>query len=264
MPDYDAYEFLDRNPLERFPSWVLGLGIWREWGNAIPDTLQRILDELIRSRRAANWGQPPLKCPRVFVSHKQSDETRARDIANLARAQRWDLWLDVLDPALQFRRQAATVAEESLAVAAIIEMGLLNCTHVLAVLTPDAERSRWIPYEYGRVKDSSPYSLTAACWIDKRVTVAGVPEYFLLGPQTRSDSEITTWLQNEMAAWQSEHTGCGQTPGDQNDVDAAQAPGDKSLVSRDRIEDALKVFYKGLPYDLPITAPLHPSPRKRK
>jgi hypothetical protein len=257
MPDYDAYEFFGRHPSERFPGWALGLNAWREFGNGIPDTLRPILDSLITSRRSANWGAPPLKCPRLFVSHKKEDEKRAREIYDLARQMGWNVWLDVLEPALQFPLRAPTVEDESRAVAAIIEMALLNCTHVLAVLTTLAERSRWIPYEYGRVKDSSPYSLNAACWIDTGVTTSGLPEYFLLSPITTDNQEISAWLRSERAAWQNAHPGCSPTlAGDPNDVDKKPTPGEAQLVSRESIDDALAMFYDGLPNKMAVSKPL--------
>jgi hypothetical protein len=257
MPDYDAYEFFERHPTERFPNWALGLGVWREWGNGIPETLRTILDDLIRSRRSANWGAPPLKCPRVFVSHKKEDEKRAREITDLARQGGWDVWLDVLEPELKFPKGTPSVEEKSLAVATIIEMALLNCTHVLAVLTEKAERSRWIPYEYGRVKDSSPFSLNAACWIDSDVTTTSVPEYFLLSPITKNDQELSTWLQSERLAWQQARPGCSpKSAGDPNDIRRKPTPGEAEPVARESIDDALRMFYEGLPNRLPISKPL--------
>jgi len=78
-------------------------------------------------------------------------------------------------------------------------MALLNCTHVIALLTPRTPGTYWVPYEYGRVKDSSPHSLRAACWIDPHVTYE--PEYLELGVKTRSDDEIRDWLRGELAEW---------------------------------------------------------------
>jgi hypothetical protein len=85
------------------------------------------------------------------------------------------------------------------ALAYYIETALRNCTHVIAVITPNTRGSMWVPYEYGRARDSSPDSVQAACWIDRDVT--GLPEYLELGVKATSDDEIRLWLRQELAAW---------------------------------------------------------------
>jgi hypothetical protein len=141
-----------------------------------------------------------LSSPRLFVSHRQDDEARARDVVTVAKAEGIQVWLDVLDSGLQSTAQASTgTTADALAIALIIEMALLNCTHVIALITSRTPGTYWVPYEYGRVKDSSPHSLRAACWIDQHVTYE--PEYLELGVKTRSDDDIRNWLRGEMAEW---------------------------------------------------------------
>ncbi len=79
-------------------------------------------------------------------------------------------------------------------VAAIIEMALLNSTHVMAVITPHTSGSQWVPYEYGRVKDPTPVALQAACWLHNGVSASTAPEYLYLGTTTRSEIDVNDWL----------------------------------------------------------------------
>ena len=148
------------------------------------------------------WGEPgtELAVPRLFVSHRKDDEAESRRVATIAQAEGFQVWLDVLDDELQRTAQAsAGTPADALEIALIIEMALLNCTHVIALITPRTPGTYWVPYEYGRVKDSSPHSLRAACWIDQHVTYE--PEYLELGIKTRSDDDIRNWLRAELAQW---------------------------------------------------------------
>ena len=202
MSNYYWMEFAGHPPAERYPDWVEGVGMWREFISGDALARQRLLDALVSMRASASWGAPgtELGRPRLFVSHRKDDEARARDVATLAQAEGFQVWLDVLDSQLQSAAQASTGAPaEAFAIAVIIEMALLNCTHVIALITPRTPGTYWVPYEYGRVKDSSPQSLRAACWIDQHVSYE--PEYLELGVKTRSDDDIRDWLSMEMGEW---------------------------------------------------------------
>jgi hypothetical protein len=80
-------------------------------------------------------------------------------------------------------------------------MGLLNSTHVMAVITPNTKGSQWVPYEYGRVKDPLPVTLQAACWIDNALLPSALPEYLYLGAMTRSEADVKTWLRSERSKY---------------------------------------------------------------
>jgi hypothetical protein len=58
--------------------------------------------------------------------------------------------------------------------ACVIEMALLNCTHVVALVTPESVPSRWIPYEYGNVKEPTPYLLNPVCWLYEISSITGL------------------------------------------------------------------------------------------
>jgi hypothetical protein len=80
-----------------------------------------------------------LSQPRVFVSHRMVDAAYAERIAWLASQKAGlEYWLDVHDPVLRLAGTALPSGHPvyAITIAAIIEMALLNCTHVIAAHTP--------------------------------------------------------------------------------------------------------------------------------
>jgi hypothetical protein len=203
----------------RFPHWAMGNNLWLNLRS--PEVLAEVRDELIRLRADAAWGREYLTCPRVFVSHSQNDIAEALAIARIAVQEGFQFWLDVLDPSLTLL-PFANAPQRSLLIAAIIEMALLNCTHVCAVMTKNTRGSMWVPYEYGRAKDSSPYSLQAACWIHPN-QAGPLPEYLYLGQITRTTPEIEEWLRKELASWQANYPTC-PSGAQQKWIDGLTAP----------------------------------------
>jgi hypothetical protein len=51
----------------------------------------------------------------------------------------------------------------------------------------------WMPYEYGRVKDSSLLDLRAAAWFEPGMQPMHAPEYFHLGPKLTTETAIRNW-----------------------------------------------------------------------
>ena len=99
--------------------------------------------ELNTIRQAFDDIDPPnWQCPRLFISHRMADFGYAERIAWLASKHVWDYWLDVHDPGLA-SNNAITLSPKSraLAVALIIEVALLNCTHILATITDNSPGS---------------------------------------------------------------------------------------------------------------------------
>ncbi len=161
-------------------------------------------DGLVALRGSTDWGGATFECPRIFISHRQADYPEALRIAKIASEEGFQFWLDILDPVLTWLSTTTAYPVGSrqyqLLVAVVVEMALLNCSHVIAMMTPNTIGSAWVPYEYGRAKDSSIYSLQAGCWLHP--AVADVPwEYLLLGIQTRREDEIRRWLRAELSAW---------------------------------------------------------------
>lgn len=196
MPNYNWEDYQQFNWIHRYPAWVQG---HLEW------TAQQI---------GPQWTPPslpgfqfqPLVRPRLFVSHRQIDVKEALQVAWLADQEGFEFWVDVLDPNLG-RLQALlgigvlSLRQTGAAIASVIEMGLINSTHVLAVITSNTQGSQWVPYEYGRVKNSGgPVSLQVGCWVDPGLTMP-LPEYLHLGAVTRSETDLRTWLRNEFTNW---------------------------------------------------------------
>ena len=159
----------------------------------------------LRSLQRARPTQPVRGYPRLFVSHRQTDAKAALRIAYLACTAGFNYWLDILDPKLAAlgASGAGTPYQLAIATAAVIEMALLNCTHVIAVITDNTPGTLWVPYEYGRVKDSALISVKAAAWFDPKRKHTQIAEYMHLGVQHHSEKGINRWLQHEMTAWPS-------------------------------------------------------------
>lgn len=191
---------------QRFPDNVRGAAAWRQQRFETRYDLSALAERVEKARQEQS---SKLTTPCVFVSHKQADVAKASRIAYLACQEGFDYWLDVVDPNLS--GVAATPDAEAKAIAAAIEMGLLNSSHVLAVMTTNTQASQWVPYEYGRVKAPTVVSPQAACWVAPGLTK--LPEYLHLGPILNSESDIKIWLKAEYRR----HTGsmayrtCGWT-----------------------------------------------------
>ncbi len=200
--DYDSAEFESASLSERFPEWVLGMEFWRRFCRG----LQQLADfenwlkelEIVRLNERPG-GELPRKITRIFISHKQQNRDEALRVAWLASQAGHHFWLDILDPTLN------GTSLNPIQTACVIEMGLLNCSHVIALITPESRPSRWIPYEYGRVKEPTPYALNSACWLHP-TQYSSVAEYLYLGAQTRTEAHITGWMAmpgsgNRTAPW---------------------------------------------------------------
>jgi hypothetical protein len=187
---------------ERFPPESFGLGLLLDLLGGVRGTaelpLHRFEDALARlaGLRRSRPHERQIVCPRVFISHRRADVAQALRVAWVARQEGFYFWLDVLDPQLQIANSSGATSR---AIALIIEMALLNCTHVLAVMTPKALHSKWVPYEYGRVKDPAPVTTQAAAWVED--ATLKLPGYLYLGAQHHSEQDIRTWFRNERRKW---------------------------------------------------------------
>jgi hypothetical protein len=218
--DYNWYEFQNVPLAARFPdnNWLSGV---QEWVAGLADLTSGNMD--VNRQSALQWldqiRRAPLKpgsqtCPRVFVSHKQIDKDCALRVAWLAGEEGFDYWIDVIDldpvlnPQITKLRQtiqtnlgrSLTPFEESVLLAAIIEMGLLNCTHVLAVMTSNTTPSRWVPYEYGRMKRKTLHGAGTSCWWDTTSLPQeeDLPEYAHLAAVHPKEQDIRDWFNKEV------------------------------------------------------------------
>ncbi len=216
MPNYNWAEHEERSWLDRFPDWVHGYSEWRDWFGGFGQGVAvypRLPGWLWSEQNSARWLGLSRPCPRVFISHRRADTKRALRVAWLAVEEGFEFWLDVLDPHL---RIVLTEPEnqQPILIATIIEMALINSTHVMAVITEQTWGSRWVPYEYGRVKDEGPVSDQVACWVDHAAEKAGpVPEYLHLGAITRSDKAVREWLRRQRNEWAQRYGRCSPQPG---------------------------------------------------
>jgi hypothetical protein len=212
MPDFHWQNPPGTGLQDRFPDNAIGIKAWRD----LTDTFQvrrpapvaaaqcqQALDKFLDEAAAELRTVPPghREC-RIFVSHRQTDSDFADRIAYLA-ATRCDYgyWLDIDDPVLNYVN-APNVSIESpvkeMLIAAIIEMGFLNSTHCIATITWNSERSKWIPYEFGRAKVRRVFSVCSATWLGPALhqTSRVFAEYLILAPVTRYENEILSWLRN--------------------------------------------------------------------
>jgi hypothetical protein len=196
MEDYDSIDFTDAFDWgSRFPqdaigySELLGLPFSPE-GNR--EAWRRVsLLQVVKSTPQVS---------RLFVSHRQKKDDRdwALRAAFLATQKGFYFWLDVLDPILPLVNHLnLNPQQKAIVTAVVIEVGLLNCSHVLCMVTPNSAGSLWVPYEYGRVKTDGLFSTQAGSWNHPLTPASSRGEYLELGVDTHNELEIETWLDSE-------------------------------------------------------------------
>jgi TIR domain len=165
--DFD-WQSASRVAGNRFPQGTVGRDQWNDLVEQVaksPDL--EYLDELLRTfhQNLSHDVVPgPFEC-RVFVSHRAADAPLARTIAQIVANTGYGYWLDVEDPVLLWaNNQPVQSPAYEILVAAIIEIALLNSSHVIAAMTPNSAGSKWIPYEYGRAKERLPASRNSAIY----------------------------------------------------------------------------------------------------
>jgi hypothetical protein len=136
----------------------------------------------------------------VFVSHQRADVVEAERIAFLACQQGLDYWLDIHDPFLVLanRKIPPHDLRYPIIIAAIIEIGLLNSTCLVAVHSLNSVASKWVPYELGRVRDRRIQSANVGGWFHPMVRPAQCGDYVHLcrmarGGEPLVDSWLHTW-----------------------------------------------------------------------
>jgi hypothetical protein len=175
-------------------------------------------------------------CPRLFISHRQIDKNYALRIAQLSQKKKFAYWVDVLDPNLQ-SLEVFNVSERllPLIMACIIEMALINCTHVIACMTVESRGSLWLPYEYGRVAELPSSTKKATAWLHPNLMQKDFPEYMLLGEAFRLESEIESWLETERKILRMNH--CNPIGGDSlgaDEINELPTEADDELEQRKR------------------------------
>lgn len=198
MPNYDYRDFAATSRFNRFPEYFLGINEWRRLCEDISyGSFNRLRLTGLQEKR-----NNPIRCPRIFVSHRQADTPLALPIAKMAAAQNFEYWIDVLDPSLQSLGGSGLSGDRlALLTAGIIEMALINCTHVMVVMTQNTKGTMWVPYEYGRITDIPSNWGRAAAWKHPQFPASDLPEYLLLGVVTENKMQISRWLGDEYNSW---------------------------------------------------------------
>jgi hypothetical protein len=154
---------------DRYAEDTIGHSAWREVvARVFAATTMAALPEVLGGfyRETASLRTRPLQ-PCVFISHQRADTHRGERVACLLDHCGLNGWLDVHDPTLIAANQLPqNDPRRSVLIAAIIEIALLNSTHIIALHSANSNASRWVPYEFGRAKSHSIVSWQAAGWFE--------------------------------------------------------------------------------------------------
>ena len=103
------------------------------------DRVNWLQDESLHRQPLSIDGDDPiswLERPRIFISRKKKDSDLAKRIAYLATRKGFNFWLDVLNPSIyKIHGHRVTPFQKKIILATIIEVGLMNCSHVIAVIS---------------------------------------------------------------------------------------------------------------------------------
>jgi hypothetical protein len=189
---YAGLDDVDDTAVAGWEAFIEGLGreMLRDWQAAFSTFMHVVADR-----------HHTPKTPRAFVSHRQLDGPVAEQIAWQASQAGKDYWLDLHDANLQLANQTIPPSHprHALIIAAIIEMALLNCTHVIATHTKNSLGSKWIPYELARAKTRKVFTGQTAGWFDPAWFPQYRPhesqgEYIVLADILHTRAEVDRWL----------------------------------------------------------------------
>ena len=127
---------------------------------------------------------------------------RAKRVAYLATQHNLDYWLDVHDPQLSQVPQDPSNPRYGILIAAIIEIALLNCTHIVAVHTSNSVKSKWVPYELGRAKARWIVSTQACGWFEPSLqpSTTGQEYVYLAYIAHGGENGLKTWFKFQQGA----------------------------------------------------------------
>ncbi len=207
---------------------------------------------------------PGNSCPRLFISHRCVDKGIALRIAALAQENNFAFWLDILDPDLRSLNGSAFPEKLiPLMTACIIEMALINCTHLLACMTENSRGSLWIPYEYGRVRELPGFTVNTCAWLHPDLPSGDVAEYMLLGEIAQTEVQIRNWLRTEMKC-----IGKGYCAPVRADVSAMGAvdrlPEENTAELERKRKEYMQWLDDGMPLQKPLAVPKKAIFKSRK
>ena len=157
--DYDGGS-VEWNDLVRYPARAIGSAEWA----ALPDLgLLTVEDRDVKAlkwlRKLQSSSPPSRRCPRIFIAHLEADRLVALKMARVVSECGFHFWLDVLDPKVKRLAGLAPAIETMVTTSAVIEMAMLNCTHVIAL-----NHSPWIDYAFGRLRTRAAYLWQMGTW----------------------------------------------------------------------------------------------------
>ena len=157
--DYDSGS-IEWNDSVRYPTRAIGSAEW----TALPDLSELSPED--RELKAIRWlrklqssSPPSRRCPRIFIAHLAADRLAALKMARIVSECGFHFWLDVLDAQVKRLAGLTPAIETMVTTSAVIEMAMLNCTHVIAI-----KQSPWIDYAFGRIRTRAAYLSQAGVW----------------------------------------------------------------------------------------------------
>ena len=105
----------------------------------------------------------------VFISHQQNDKPAARLIANYLLSCGIDVYFDEYDRNIN--------RSYPLSIVNAIKAGLQKSTHLMCLLSENAMKSKWIPWEVGY-----GYNHNVFCVKLKEIAFSSLPEYLQVVP----------------------------------------------------------------------------------
>lgn len=118
----------------------------------------------------------------VFISHQQKDKEAARDIANYINKSGVDIYFDEYDNSIDRNNPQSVVNA--------IKTGVRRSTYMLCVLSNNALKSHWMPWEIGYGYDLlMVYGITI-----KELSKAVLPEFLQVVPVLRGTKSLNTFI----------------------------------------------------------------------
>lgn len=205
MP-FDWREVADRPLIDRYGDDVLGFAAWlwlleqlQDFRTASPERAVAVLEGFLDQLPGRPARPRP---PRVFVSHQRDDVKWAERIAYLSVDEGMDYWLDVHDPILIYANQTIDSDDPRfpIIIAAIIEIALLNSSHLIATQTKLSLGSKWVPYELGRARDRHLFAQNTGGWFHPDVQPSAFGDYVHLCLQARGgEQQLRAWFKTWVA-----------------------------------------------------------------
>lgn len=147
---------------------------------------QRLLSEFFAATRKLRSRRKP---KRLYLAHSRRRLGAAVSCANLTHELRFAFWLDAFE-APQFDGDQCSAGLAKVLAAAALEMGLLNCSHVLLLDSINLEAAEWSGYLRARGMEHLPLEQRL-----RRLSESEVGG----GEQAESDAEVamrnlSSWL----------------------------------------------------------------------